>query len=90
MRGASALMSLPVSGMSSLSLIPDQNEPKASQARPSDASIRNGSMALKSSPCFDITTMPRSCQPSPGFKGSNAVLVMSPIALALSPKLDRQ
>ena len=60
MVGVSSLISLPVAGSSSRSLTPDQNEPNARNARPSERSIRNGSIALKSSRGSDFRTRPRS------------------------------
>ena len=71
-------------GLSCISLMPDQNEPKLSHQRPDGSTNRFGSMALKLSLVVDSMTRPWLVQ----LPEAPVVLVARKIAEWLEPKVE--
>jgi hypothetical protein len=77
---------LPVDGLSSTILSPDQNDPKLSHQRPDWSTTRFGSMALKLSEVRDSMTRPWLVQ----VPEAPVVLVARKIADRLEPNVDAE
>src|SRR3954454_3841247 len=71
-----------------LIVIPLQNEPYASQARPEASTARFGSIAFTVSPVRDRVTRPRSVQWYRRLDGSSVGDVMSPMTELFEPKVE--